>query len=65
MKINRRIVTITKVSNNSVTHNEGLSADISNFPNAKVGQQWELVTDDTPPLILGKILNAKLIKDVD
>lgn len=62
-KINKRIVTIVKVDKTSITHNEGLSASIDLFPGAKVGQKWELTTDDAPPYILGVVKKAVLIKE--
>lgn len=63
--MNTRIVTITKVSKNSITHNEGLSASPKWFPSAKVGQQWRLTTDDDGMYPLGEIKESVLIKEAD
>jgi hypothetical protein len=58
--MNKKIVTITRVTENSVTMSDGLSADIRNFPGAKVGQTWEVTVDESRPFVTGDIIQAKL-----
>lgn len=67
--MNKELVVIEKVDEHSVGYGS-LGASKENFPNAKVGQEWEVVTEETDPkwpnavFPLGVIVSTRLITDV-
>jgi hypothetical protein len=58
------IVTLVKVDGVSVKYDNDLSAHISKFPGAKVGQKWEVTTELHDKFAWGSIVKTVLIRDV-
>ncbi len=55
-----KVVKITEIKGSSVSHNgSAWSADIDNFPDAKVGQEYELTVEYSRGYPTGKIVKVK------